>query len=197
MKKNLLAVSTLAMAVMSGSAFAAPGDAIGNGTGNVNITGTVTTSTCGLSVTGADQTFALTKDQIVSAQAGDTLTTADATFTLNNCKGTALSVTMKGGAAYYADRLFNAFDKVAGLRYQLRLQNGNDGRWAWDDGSAVTVSEPVFPSDATQDNAIVFTAKTDADSFNVRTLVSRSGENLPATLPSEVKATYAYNITYK
>lgn len=195
MKKNLLAVSALAMAVMSGSTFAASGDAIGNGTGNVNITGTITTSTCALSVTGTDQTFSLTKDQIASAAYRDKIASADATFSVNSCKDIPLNVTMKGTPD--ADPLFNAFDVAAGLKYQLKLQNATDGRWAWANGGTVTNAEPIFGSTTVQDQGIVFTALTDADTFNVRTYVVRDSNALPTTMPSEVKATYAYNITYK
>lgn len=196
MKKNLLAFSALALTVMSSSVLAASGDTIGSGSGNVNITGTVTTSTCAMSVTGVDQKFNVTKDQISAAKAGDLVATADATFTLNNCKSTPLQVSMKGTPADGTD-LFNAFDKEVGVRYQLNARNTTDGRWTYYQGNPVTETDAVFSNTKAQAQSIVFIPASDADSFVVRTNVLRNSKQIPASLPSEIKAMYAYNITYK
>lgn len=198
MKKNLLTVSTLAMAVLSGSAFAASGDVIGSGSGNIDITGTVTTSTCALAVNGTAQTFQVTRDQISAAKGGERITGAESVFTVSNCKGTPLHVTMKG-AAPDTDPLFFKFDKQAGIRYTLTAVDGTDGRWAWAGGTTpITNPNFMFRADQPQSEGVVFTPVTDSDSFTVRTNVLRTpGVAVPETLPSEVKATYAYNITYK
>lgn len=197
MKKNLMAVSVLALAVVSGSSFAASGDVIGSGSGNIDITGTVTTSTCALTVANNAQTFQVTKDQITAAKAWDTITSAEAVFTVNNCKGTPLQVTMKGSIPKDGDPLFNNFDKDAGLIYSLTGVNGTDGRWVFSGGGAVTNPDFMFSSTQAQANAVVFTPASDSDVFNIKTKVIRSPSAIPVTLPSEVKATYAYNITYK
>lgn len=197
MQKNLLVVSTLAMAVMSGSAFAASGDVIGSGSGNIDITGTVTTSTCALTVASNAQTFKVTKDQIMAAKTGDRITSAESVFTVNNCKGTPLQVTMKGNIPD-TDPLFSKFDKEAGVRYTITGVNGTDGRWSWaKTGNLVTTSEFMFSATQAQADAVVFTPASDSDVFNIKTNVLRNAIAIPATLPSELKATYAYNITYK
>ncbi|EHT9578380.1 hypothetical protein KY149_004699 [Escherichia coli] len=197
MKNFSRAVLAIALMGSSVSIFAAPGETIGSGSGSVTISGNLTTSTCSLAVTGNNQTFNLTHDQIKSASDGEELTRQTAGFSLNNCAKTPLLVTVTAQASE-GDPLYNQFNEGdnIGIRYQLVGENMNDGRWTWNNSnSQVGNASAVFKNNGDAD-AMVFTPVSDSDTFNIHTRVVRhakGGEQLQNT----VSATYNYNIKYK
>ncbi|EBA5797908.1 hypothetical protein BHG98_19500 [Salmonella enterica] len=193
---NKFKIAMIAAVTMgSASVFAASGDPITHGSGNVNITGSVVASTCSLNVTGTDQTFTLTRGELSNTAPGTTVATAEAEFTLHNCNDTPLNVNVSG-TSFLNDPFYGKFDNLNnGLRFQAVTED-NDGQWTSStDGSAIT-GTIYWKMDGSK--TLSRTPAGDSDSFKILTKVQRVGPTSSlSSIPDSLSARYTYNVTYK
>lgn len=205
MMKNVIKLSMIAALTMSSaSVFAAAGDLVTGGQGNVTVDGTVQTSTCSVAIDKASQKISINKSDYDALNNLDLIPGAKdkSTFTLSNCNAVPVKViitptsgTQVDGSNPYYTVLDNS---GVAVRIMSNVTSGvTGGKWSNTDGSALSANAQNvnFTTATAVTNGFRFTPTADTASFTVDTAMAKFG-SVAYKGPSTFTTGYTYNLTY-